>query len=57
MQAAEVAAQSGFAVREDFGAIDVDGESGGDRVVGDVDDAGAVLKKVFENGEMSLNRT
>jgi hypothetical protein len=57
VQAAEVAAQSGFAVREDLGAGDVDGEGGGGRVVGDVDDAGAVLEEVFEDGEVGLGRS
>lgn len=54
MQAAEVAAESGFTVREDLGAVDVDGEGGFGRVVGDADDAAAVLEKVFKDGEVGL---
>ncbi len=57
MQAAEVAAQSGFAMREDLGAVNVDGEGGFGRVVGDVDDAGAILEEVFEDGEVGLSRS
>lgn len=54
VQTAEVAAQSRFAVREDLGAVDVDGEGEGGRVVRDANDAGAVLEKVFEDGEVGL---
>lgn len=57
VQAAEVAAQGGFTVREDLGAVDLDAKGGGGRVVEDLDDAGTVLEEVFEDGEVGLGRS
>lgn len=41
-------------MRDDFVPVDVDGESGGVGVMGDVDDAAAILEKVLHDGEVSL---
>lgn len=41
-------------MRDDFVPVDVDGESGGIGVMGDVDDAATISEKVFQNGEVSL---
>lgn len=43
-------------MRDDFVPVDVDGESGGIGVMGDVDDAATISGKVFQNGEVSLSR-
>lgn len=43
-------------MRENLGAVDVNGEGGGRWVVGDADDAGAVLEEVFKDGEVGLIR-
>jgi hypothetical protein len=44
-------------MREDLGTVDMDGEGRGGRVVRDVDNAGTILEEVFEDGEVSLDRS
>lgn len=41
-------------MRDDFVPVDMDGESGVIGVMGDLDDAAAILEKVFQDGEVSL---
>jgi hypothetical protein len=56
VQAAEEAAQSGLAVGYDLAAVDVDSEAGSESIVGNMDDAPAVLEEVLENREMGLHQ-
>lgn len=41
-------------MRDDFVPVDMDGESGVIGVMGDLDNAAAILEKVFQDGEVSL---
>ena len=57
MQAQKIAAQSGFAVRGELAAVDVDGERRVRRVVRDTDNAAAILEHVLEDGVVSLGNS
>lgn len=55
VQAVEVAAYGGFAGRDDLAAVYVDGEARLGGVVGNADNAIAILEEVFEDGELGLS--